>query len=257
MGKIFDIILLALHSLSVHLVRSGLTMLGIVFGVCSVSVMLAIQTGASVEAAEKLSVLGSNNIIINSIEPAKETQEMAETVLRACPDIEWQMIFALCRYGGLRCPSEVLRLKWADVDWARPRPVRVKEYSFSNAIASAALAVSSDLDLKALAVYTETGHSAGMVSSCRPRANILAISSHEEVLRRLTLRWGVVPAYSAYVNGIEEVVDQAERSLLKHGLVSPGQDIAITFGTQYMSGPGRTDVLKLWRVRGDAAEAEG
>ena len=73
MGKLLDIILLAMHSLSVHLVRSGLTMLGIVFGVCSVSVMLAIQTGASKEAQEKLSVLGSNNVIMNSIEPAQET----------------------------------------------------------------------------------------------------------------------------------------------------------------------------------------
>lgn len=73
MGKLVDIILLALHSLSVHLVRSGLTMLGIVFGVCSVSIMLAIQTGASKEAQEKLSVLGSNNVIMNSVEPARET----------------------------------------------------------------------------------------------------------------------------------------------------------------------------------------
>jgi putative ABC transport system permease protein len=75
MGKLIDTILLALHSLSVHLVRSGLTMLGIVFGVCSVTIMLAIQTGASKEAQEKLSILGSNNVIINSIEPARETSE--------------------------------------------------------------------------------------------------------------------------------------------------------------------------------------
>ena len=73
MGKLLDIIVLALHSLSVHIVRSALTMLGIVFGVCSVSVMLAIQTGASKEAQEKLSILGSNNVIMNSIEPASET----------------------------------------------------------------------------------------------------------------------------------------------------------------------------------------
>ena len=73
MGKLFDIILLSLHSLSVHLVRSALTMLGIVFGVCSVSIMLAIQAGASKEAQDRLSVLGSNNVIINSIEPEMES----------------------------------------------------------------------------------------------------------------------------------------------------------------------------------------
>jgi integrase len=49
------------------------------------------------------------------------TADTAANVLRACPDTEWQLIFALCRYGGLRCPSEVLRLRWTDVDWERQR----------------------------------------------------------------------------------------------------------------------------------------
>lgn len=43
--------------------------------------------------------------------------EDAQKVLDACPDAEWRLIFALCRYGGLRCPSEVLVLRWDDVDW--------------------------------------------------------------------------------------------------------------------------------------------
>lgn len=45
----------------------------------------------------------------------------AEKVLAACPDPEWRLIFALARYGGLRCPSEVVRLRWADVDWENGR----------------------------------------------------------------------------------------------------------------------------------------
>src|SRR5437763_6301034 len=48
----------------------------------------------------------------------------AQKVLDACPDAEWRLIFALSRYGGLRCPSEHLALKWADVDWDKAR-VRV------------------------------------------------------------------------------------------------------------------------------------
>ncbi len=49
------------------------------------------------------------------------TREEAEKVLEACPDSQWRMIFALCRYGGLRCPSEVLSLTWQDIDWERSR----------------------------------------------------------------------------------------------------------------------------------------
>jgi len=49
------------------------------------------------------------------------TQETAYIVLAACPDSEWRLIFALCRFGGLRCPSEVLSLKWMDIDWHKKR----------------------------------------------------------------------------------------------------------------------------------------
>ncbi len=41
--------------------------------------------------------------------------------MKACPDEEWRLIFALARYGGLRCPSELLALKWTDFDWERER----------------------------------------------------------------------------------------------------------------------------------------
>jgi integrase len=47
--------------------------------------------------------------------------EDAASVLQACPDAEWRLIVALCRYGGLRCPSELLTLTWPDVDWERDR----------------------------------------------------------------------------------------------------------------------------------------
>jgi integrase len=43
------------------------------------------------------------------------TEEQSQKILDACPDAEWRLIFALCRYGGLRCPSEVLKLKWTDI----------------------------------------------------------------------------------------------------------------------------------------------
>ncbi len=131
-----------------------------------------------------------------------------------------------------------------------PHLFRDREYSFSNAIARACVAASEDLSLKALAVYSETGHSAALVSAHRPMASIVALSRHEEVLRRLALRWGVLPVKAEWVEGIHSVVEQAQQVLLERNVVSPGDDIAVTFGMQDMTGPGRTDVLKLWRVKG-------
>ncbi|MCA9235754.1 MAG: site-specific integrase [Planctomycetales bacterium] len=49
------------------------------------------------------------------------TREDTTAVLEACPDAEWRLLFALSRYGGLRCPSEHLALRWRDILWARGR----------------------------------------------------------------------------------------------------------------------------------------
>jgi integrase len=49
------------------------------------------------------------------------TREMAQAVIDACPDAEWRLLFALSRFGGLRCPSEHLALRWGDIDFARGR----------------------------------------------------------------------------------------------------------------------------------------
>ena len=51
-------------SLWMHKLRSGLTMLGIMFGVCSVIAMLAIGTGASQQAQEQIKRLGSHMIVL-------------------------------------------------------------------------------------------------------------------------------------------------------------------------------------------------
>ena len=53
------------------------------------------------------------------------TAKNAYSVLDSCPDSEWRLIFALSRFGGLRCPSEHLTLRWQDIDWDLGR-IRVK-----------------------------------------------------------------------------------------------------------------------------------
>ncbi len=73
--KLISSVKLGIKSLLLHKLRSSLTMLGIIFGVCSVIAMLAIGEGASYEAQEAIKKLGSNNIIIRSLKPAEESRQ--------------------------------------------------------------------------------------------------------------------------------------------------------------------------------------
>ena len=69
---------LGIKSLWMHRLRSALTTLGIVFGVCSVIAMLAIGTGASKAAQEAIARLGSTNLIVETVKPPEEQADSSE-----------------------------------------------------------------------------------------------------------------------------------------------------------------------------------
>ena len=96
MTRLLRTIQLALKSLMLHKLRSGLTMLGIVFGVFSVIAMLAIGEGASAKAQQQVLELGATNIIAVSVKPPQQTSTNRSS-----------NSFVL-RYGLLRSDHELL-----------------------------------------------------------------------------------------------------------------------------------------------------
>ena len=63
---------LGLKSIRVHPLRSSLTGLGIVLGVASVILMLAIGEAARYQAIQQIKDLGATNIIVRSVKPVEE-----------------------------------------------------------------------------------------------------------------------------------------------------------------------------------------
>ncbi len=98
---------LGIKSLWMHRLRSTLTTLGIVFGVCSVIAMLAIGEGASQEAQEAIAKLGSTNLIIETIRPPEEQADSG--------DVE-----TFRNYGLTYADAESIRNTIASVEVAVP-----------------------------------------------------------------------------------------------------------------------------------------
>jgi integrase len=48
-------------------------------------------------------------------------REKIDRVIAACPELDWELIFALARYGGARVPSEISKMRFSDIDWERNR----------------------------------------------------------------------------------------------------------------------------------------
>jgi len=79
--RILHLLRLAAKSIIVHRLRSTLTILGIVLGVASVIVMLAVGEAARYEAIQQLQGLGANNIIVRSVKPLEEKNQNQRTIL--------------------------------------------------------------------------------------------------------------------------------------------------------------------------------
>lgn len=45
--------------------------------------------------------------------------ETVRVILDACPNAEWRAVVGLSRMAGLRCPSELVGLRWSDLNWER------------------------------------------------------------------------------------------------------------------------------------------
>ena len=77
-GQFKRLLKLSFKSVWSHRLRALLTVLGIVFGVCSVIAMLAIGEGVSFEVQEQIRQLGSTNIILRSLKPPEDQSTSAE-----------------------------------------------------------------------------------------------------------------------------------------------------------------------------------
>lgn len=73
---------LAIKNLSQYKLRAILTMLGIIFGVCSVVAMLSVGEGANQEIQEKIQRMGSRNILVESVQPPQNENESDSSMNR-------------------------------------------------------------------------------------------------------------------------------------------------------------------------------
>ena len=105
-----------------------------------------------------------------------------------------------------------------------------------------------DLDLAAIAIFTETGTTARLLSKYRPDSPIFVLSPFESVVHRSMLLWGTQPIQCERFTSTDKLVEMAETILETHGHVKPKQIVGIVAGTATKSGA--TNFMRL-HVIGD------
>jgi pyruvate kinase len=127
------------------------------------------------------------------------------------------------------------------------RPTRFSEIQISEAIAEAICHAAEELRMRLIAVFTETGFSARLVSKYRPRVPIVAFTPNPETRRRLSLLWGVTPRRIAHVRQVDELAKAAEHRLREERLVKKGDVVGMIAGTP-IGARGTTNLMRLIRI---------
>src|SRR5271169_1311951 len=100
-----------------------------------------------------------------------------------------------------------------------------------------------DLNIRAIAVFTETATTARMLSKYRPAADIYAFTQSEAVCNRMNLLWGVTPLSCPANLSAAQMAGFAEQELLRLGALSSGDVFGLIAGTTGTSGA--TNFMRL------------
>jgi pyruvate kinase len=135
----------------------------------------------------------------------------------------------------------------SDNNYATPRWAIPEVHTTPRAIADAAATIARSLPVRAIAVLTQSGSSARLVSSYRPQVPIIALSPSPETARRTALYWGVTPVVTEIADRLDELEKQVQQLLRERGIVQRGDVIVFTGGHPvYRYGP--TNFLKVTEV---------
>ena len=120
--------------------------------------------------------------------------------------------------------------------------------SVTEAVARATVHLAHELRAAAILTVTETGFTSRAVSKCRPRCQILALTSDPSVVRRLCLNWGVTPllvAAGAADDDEARIAFGLERARAL-GRVQPGDLVVTTAGVA--RAVGTTSLIRVVQV---------
>lgn len=136
-------------------------------------------------------------------------------------------------------------------DYKRNMANMVSQYkadnSTTNAIGKATCTTATELSASAIITATSSGHTSKSISKFRPESLIVAATTEDYVMRRLSLVWGVYPVKSPYSGSTDDVIEYSIEAAKKGGFVKEGDLVVITAGIP-VGLEGSTNLIKVHTI---------
>ena len=116
------------------------------------------------------------------------------------------------------------------------------------AVVRAAHELASEVNAKAIVLFTSSGRTATLIAKHRPQMPAIAFTRTAAVYHRLALWWGVTPMHTPFTDQTDEIA-YAEEVLVRAGIVS-ARDRIVIVGSAPLTAHGRTNFIKVHTVHG-------
>ncbi len=116
--------------------------------------------------------------------------------------------------------------KWGSYHFLPDKPTQDDAVS----ITRAARELAKDRNVSCIAVFTQSGTTALMMSKARPNVPIMAFTSEKNTFQKLGLFWGVTPFLVPYADNVENMVSYVEAIMLSNNLLAPGEQFILLSG---------------------------
>ncbi len=210
-------------------------------------------------------VITATQMLESMIENPRPTRAEASDVANAILDgTDAVMLSGETAVG--KYPREAVEMMSRIVVEAEGQPLRLllphrltdERLSIAETICEAMAHAARDLNVRAIAVFTQTANTARMLSKYRPGARIFAFTPVEAVCNRMNLLWGVTPALCPANLSAEGMAEFAEAELTRRQVLARGDVFGMVAGATHNTGA--TNFLRLITAgmrQGSAAPAVG
>jgi pyruvate kinase len=117
----------------------------------------------------------------------------------------------------------------------------------STGVAAAAVAAAAQLGIETIVTYTESGHTARLISELRPAARIIALTPNASTVNRVAMYWGVSALKVGRLHSTDAMIRQVRRLCGAQGLCQPGAAVVVVAGVP-LNQPGKTNMMSVHRI---------
>jgi pyruvate kinase len=191
------------------------------------------------------------SMIANPTPTRAEANDVANAVLDGADSVMLSGETSVGKY-----PVETIRNMQLIIDstetnefvFYREHPPQLHNETFlPDSICYNAVRLAEQVNAAAIIVLSHSGYTAFKISSHRPRSPIFCFTVNQDLIRHLSLVWGVRSYYFAQCDNVNDYIEYTEDFLTGQNLLK-NDDLVVHVGSLPIEGRGRTNMMKLTRV---------